>query len=85
MRKSVSDLINEINVHWFLIERSCYINGSIFRFIFDTRLLSLKMKIYVMGYGRSGSTLFETMLIDKFKVNSFGEIKYFAERGAIKN
>lgn len=38
-----------------------------------------------MGYGRSGSTLFESLLVDEYNLNAFGEIKYLPERGVIKN
>lgn len=41
--------------------------------------------IYIMGYGRSGSTLFESLLLSYEKLNAFGEVKYLAERGALKN
>lgn len=43
------------------------------------------MTVYVMGYGRSGSTLFESLLVRSKALNAFGEIKYFPERGVIKN
>lgn len=43
------------------------------------------MSLFVMGYGRSGSTLLESLLVRSDSLNAFGEIKYFPERGVIKN
>lgn len=42
-----------------------------------------KKVIYILGYGRSGSTLLESLLCSKFDVAAYGEIKYFFERGAL--
>jgi hypothetical protein len=42
-------------------------------------------KVYIMGYGRSGSTLFESILSARHNLNVFGELKYLAERGVLKN
>lgn len=42
-------------------------------------------RTYIMGYGRSGSTLFESILSAKGTLNVFGEIKYLAQRGVLKN
>lgn len=41
--------------------------------------------IYIMGYGRSGSTLIESEIVSSFNISAFGEVKYVAERGARKN
>lgn len=40
---------------------------------------------YIMGYGRSGSTFYESHLQNSKAMNGFGEIKYLAERGLLKN
>lgn len=41
--------------------------------------------VYIMGYGRSGSTFYESLLERQRGYLALGEIKYFAERGALKN
>lgn len=43
-----------------------------------------KKLIYIMGYGRSGSTLLENLLCSNFNVNAYGEIKYIYERGVLE-
>ncbi|MEQ3716639.1 sulfotransferase [uncultured Pseudophaeobacter sp.] len=58
-----------------------------FEFIPWDQLEKLKMSkiIYVMGYGRSGSTFYESLLQAREDLHGFGEIKYLAERGVLNN
>lgn len=41
--------------------------------------------IYILGYGRSGSTLIESHLQKHINCTGIGEAKYYPERGVLKN
>ena len=43
------------------------------------------MIVYIMGYGRSGSTLIESQISERLGVPACGEMKYYFERGALGN
>jgi len=40
--------------------------------------------VYILGYGRSGSTLLESLIAQRYNYRALGEVKYYYERGVYK-